>query len=90
MARLTDLRQSFGVLIWPDKLLFVEDYRRLRHNDLNTVQEFNLSKQQKKTKSTKVREAKEKKEPKLKKVSQEQLAGMNPEQLNLLQQLGLA
>lgn len=89
MARLTDLRQSFTVLAWPDKVKFIEEYRTQRYNDLNTVQEFDLSKS-KKTKSTKLREPKVKKEPKLMKVSADKLATMNPEQLNLLQQLGLA
>lgn len=86
MARLIDLRQPFMPLSWANKLLFMEEYRTKRYNDLNTVQEFNLSKQ-KKTKSTKVRE---KKEPVIKKVTQKQLNNLTPEQLSLMKQLGLA
>ena len=85
MARLQDLRPSFMPLVWIDKVKFIEEYRTKRHNDLNTVQEFDLSKQ-KKTKSTKARE---KKEPGIKKVTQKQLNTLSPEQLSLLKQLGI-
>lgn len=86
MARLQDLRPSFTVLSWVDKITFVEEYRTKRYNDINTVQEFDLSKKQKKTKSTTVRE---KKEPSVKKVSKKQMLDLSPEQLSLLKQLGV-
>lgn len=85
MARLQDLRPSFTVLSWVDKIAFVEAYRTKRYNDINTVQEFDLSKKQKKTKST----AREKKEPSVKKVSKKQMLDLSPEQLSLLKQLGV-
>lgn len=86
MARLQDLRPSFTVLSWVDKVAFVEAYRTKRYNDINTVQEFDLSKKQKKTKST---TAREKKEPSIKKVSKQQMLDLSPEQLSLLKQLGV-
>lgn len=79
MARLEDLRTAFSSLDWANKLVFVEEYRTKRHNDLNTVQEFDLSK---KTKSTKTREKAVKK---IKVVKQ----NFTPEQLALLKQLGI-
>lgn len=86
MARLQDLRPSFTILSWVDKITFVEAYRTKRYNDINTVQEFDLSKSVKKTKSTTVRE---KKEPGVKKVSRKQMLDLSPEQLSLLKQLGV-
>ena len=82
MARLEDLRQGFTQLSWQEKVQFIIDYRTKRHNDLNTVQEFDLSK---KTKSTKVRE---KKEPSVKRVKADKQK-FTPEQIALLKQLGL-
>jgi hypothetical protein len=86
MARLQDLRPSFTDLKWLDQVVFIEEYRTKRYNDLNTIQEFNLSKQQK-TKSTKAREPKE---PSIKKVAAHKKLSLSPEQLSLLKQLGLA
>lgn len=85
MARLQDLRPSFTILPWVDKVKFIEQYRSKRYNDLNTVQEFDLSKS--KTKSTKVRE---KKEPTIKKLPAHKILKLTPEQLSLLKQLGVA
>jgi hypothetical protein len=85
MARLQDLRPSFTDLKWLDQVVFIEEYRTKRYNDLNTIQEFNLSKQQK-TKSTKAREPKE---PSVKKVAANKKLSLSPEQLSLLKQLGL-
>jgi hypothetical protein len=86
MARLEDLRPAFGPLKWPEKILFIIDYRTKRYNDLNTVQEFDLKKAAK-TKSTKVRE---KKEPSVRKRTAKEMLTLSPEQLSLLKQLGIA
>lgn len=89
MARLQDLRQAFGPLSWQEKIAFIEEYRTKRYNDLNTVQEFDLSKA--KTKSTKKREAKEPREKAVKKITKKAIteAGLSPEQISLLKQLGV-
>ena len=89
MARLQDLRQAFSPLSWQEKLKFIEEYRTKRYNDLNTVQEFDLSKR--KTTSSKKREAKEPKEKVVKKITKEAIteAGLSPEQISLLKQLGV-
>jgi hypothetical protein len=81
VARLEDLYQNFVHLNWQEKLVYVDSYRTRRYNDLNTVQDFDLSKNRK-TKSTKVREAKPKREAKAKN-------DFTPEQIKLLKQLGL-
>ena len=86
MARLQDLRKPFTPLTWAEKVEFIETYRSKRYNDLNTVQEFDLSKQQKKTKST---VAREKKEPSVRKIKQKEMLSLSPEQLSLLKQLGV-
>jgi hypothetical protein len=88
MARLEDLREHFTPLTWPLKVAFVEAYRTKRHNDLNTVQEFDLAKAIK-TKSTKVREKKEPKTKTMKKITQAELLLLSPEQQALLKQLGI-
>jgi hypothetical protein len=66
---------------------FIEEYRTKRHNDLNTVQEFDLSK--KKTKSTATREKKESREKGVRKILKKELLELSPEQLSLLKQLGV-
>lgn len=87
MARLEDLRQAFLPLSWADKLAFIEEYRKNRYNDLNTVQEFDLSA---KTKSTKAREPKAKKEkkPRAKKIVIPDT--LSAEQRELLAKLGIS
>lgn len=87
MARLEDLRTHFTPLSWADKLVFVEEYRKKRYNDLNTVQTFDLGKAAK-TKSAKAREVKPKKEKAMKKPAINK-AEYSPEQLDLLAKLGL-
>lgn len=86
MARLQDLREDFMSLNWASKVHFIECYRTKRYNDLNTVQEFDLSK---KTKSTKAREVKAPREKGIRKILKKELEGMTPEQLSLLKQLGV-
>jgi hypothetical protein len=86
MARLQDLRQAFTPLNWADKLVFMEEYRTKRYNDLNTVQEFDLSKA--KTKSTKIRE---KKEPAAKKRTKNNvdISALTEVEIDLLKKLGV-
>jgi hypothetical protein len=88
MARLQDLRPSFTILSWSDKLTYIEAYRTKRHNDLNTIQEFDLSKA-KKTKSTKAREPKDPVEKRVAKMSKKTLAQLSPAELAILKQLGM-